>query len=232
MPKIVLHQWAMSPFCNKVRRCLTWKGLSFEVIDYNGLRAREAAKLSRVGTLPVLDYDGERIVDSSAIALRLERLHPTPALFPADPAERARSHFWENWAEQSLYFFEIYFRMLDPVAREKALDLLCAGRPGYERALVRIVLAQRYPKKLRAQGLGRLERGDVERIFFEHVSALDALLAKEPWLAGSNPSIADISVVAQLDEVIRTSELGPKIRAHAAVASFLDRAPGRAEGQP
>ena len=41
-PAIVLHQWAISPFCGKVRRILEHKGLPFEVVDYNGLRARKA----------------------------------------------------------------------------------------------------------------------------------------------------------------------------------------------
>jgi glutathione S-transferase len=225
MPTIVLHQWEMSPFCNKVRRCLRHKGLSFDVHDYNGLEARRAASLSEVGTLPVLEYDGERVVDSTAIARFLEQKHADAPLFPPNSEELAMVRFWDDWAGQSLYFFEIYFRMLDPVAMEKALDLICKGRPGYERALMKFVFQRRYPKKLAAQGLGRLAPSEVERQLGEHLDGLDSILAKRDWLVGSRVSLADLSVASQLDELLRTSRMASEIRARPQVARWLERLP-------
>ncbi len=221
--KIVLHQWEMSPFCNKVRRVLKAKGLAFDVVNYNGLLAPRAAKLSRVGTLPVMDHGDERVPDSAAIVRFLEAKHPAPALIPADAEARASAHVWEDWAAQSLYFFEIYFRMLVPAARERALDLITKGRPGYEKPIVRAVLKRRYPAKLKAQGLGRLPPEEVERQWFAHVDALDAILANRRWLAGDALSIGDISVAAQIDEVLRTSDLAPKIRERKLVMAWLER---------
>jgi glutathione S-transferase len=223
MPKIVLHQWEISPFCNKVRRALRHKGLTFEVVTYNGLRALEAAKLSAVGTLPVLDFDGERVVDSAAICELLDRKVPSPALYPEDPAALAMVRFWEDWAGQSLYFFEIYFRMLDPVAMEKAAELLSAGRPSYERALLRTVLKRRYPKKLAQQGLGKLAPAEVERRFLQHLDGLETLLGKGPWLVGDTLTAADLAVAGQLDELVRTSRLAGEIRRRPNVAAWLDR---------
>ena len=225
MPSIVLHQWEMSPFCNKVRRCLRHKGLPFTIHDYNGLEARKAAKLSRVGTLPVLDYDGERVVDSTAIIRFLEEKHPAAPLFPADAEELAMVRFWDDWAGQSLYFFEIYFRMLDPVAMEKALDLICKGRPGWERAAMKVVFKQRYPKKLAAQGLGKLAPSEVERQLTMHLDGLEAILAKRDWLVGASMTLADLSVAGQLDELVRTSRMAPVVLARPHVARWLERLP-------
>jgi glutathione S-transferase len=219
MPNIVLHQWEMSPFCNKVRRCLRQKGLAFEVKDYNGLLARNAAKLSHAGTLPVIDYDGERVADSVSIARFLDRKHPEEPLYPTDAEELARARFWEDWAGASLYYFEIYYRMLDPDALEKALDLIGKGRPGYERALLKVVFKQRYPKKLHSQGLGRFTLAEVDEKFDEHLDGLEAILAKRDFLVNGKPTIADISVASQLDEIARTNTRKadaldrPKVRA-------------------
>ncbi len=226
MSAIVLHQWEMSPFCNKIRRALRHKGLAFEMVNYNGLRARDAAKLSPVGTLPVLEWDGERTVDSSAIALLLDRKRPDAPLYPTDPEALAMARFWEDWAGQSLYFFEIHLRMLDPEALEKALDLICDGRPSFERTLMKIVLKRRYPKKLGAQGIGKLSAAEVERRLTAHVDGLEVLLERRAWLVGDGPTIADLSVVAQLDEIVRTSRLAGMIRGHAKVAAWMDRTPG------
>jgi glutathione S-transferase len=226
MPKIVLHQWEMSPFCNKIRRALAHKKLGFEVKNYNGLEARHAAKLSAQGTLPVLDYDGERVVDSSAIAALLDRKHPENPLYPRDPEALAMARFWDDWAGQSLYFTEIYLRMLDPTAMEKALDLICAGRPPYERAIMKVIFRRRYPKKLKAQGLGKKSPAEIERQLVTHLEDLEAILDRRAWLVGDAVSIADFAVVAQLDEMVRTSRLAGTIRGYAKVTAWMGRTPG------
>jgi glutathione S-transferase len=86
---IVLHQWEISPFCQKVARALRFKGLSYETVNYNGLLAAKVGRLSKVGKLPVLDIDGKRIQDSTRIARYLDGHQPKPALYPADPQQRA-----------------------------------------------------------------------------------------------------------------------------------------------
>jgi glutathione S-transferase len=216
----------MSPFCNKTRRCLAHKGLAFQTRNYNGLEARNASKLSAVGTLPVLDYDGTRVVDSGAIAAFLDERHVESPLYPKDRPELAMARFWEDWAAQSLYFFEIHVRMLDPTSLEKALDLICAGRPAFERSILKVVFRRRYPKKLAAQGLGRLPVEEVDRRFKTHLEDLEAILGTREWLVGAAPTIADISVVAQLDEIVRTSRYAPMIRNMPRVWAWMNRTPG------
>ncbi|MEM9460506.1 MAG: glutathione S-transferase family protein [Myxococcota bacterium] len=224
MPEILLHQWEISPFCGKIRAILRHKGLSFQVRNYNGLLARKAAALTPAGTLPVLDYDGQRVAESSAIAAFLEQRHPEPALLPADPEARARVRVWEDWADESLYWLEIYSRFSDPEATRKAATMLCEGRPTFERTLLLPLLSQVYRRKLKTQGLGRLAREDVEAKLFGHLDDLETLLSKSPWLVGDTASLADIAAAAQLREIIRTSPLRPRIEQRKAVVDWIERA--------
>lgn len=223
MSTIVLHQWEMSPFCNKVRRCLSYKGLDYSVVDYNGLLALNAAKLSKVGKLPVVDFDGHRVQDSSAIARYLDEKYPQKLLYPRESRALAEARMWEDWAGQSLYFYEIYFRMLDPVSLERGLDLIAKGRPAYERAILKYVFKTRYPRKLKEQGLARMPREEVERLFFDRLEDIEALLEGRDYLGGDAPNIADFSVVGQLDELVRTSELKPRILGYPRIAAWLVR---------
>jgi glutathione S-transferase len=223
MPAIVLHQWPISPFCGKVRRILEHKGLAYDVVDYNGLKARAARRLTPVGKLPVLDYDGERLADSSDIAVFLEAKHPAPAIFPADPVLRAQAHFWEDWADEALYWFEIYLRFMYPAAREQAATLLSAGRPRLERMLLAQAIKGIYKKKVTAQGLGRMTPAQVEARFLAHLDALETLLASRPWLVGDDRSIADIAVASQLAEIVRTSHLAPEVARRERVSAWLAR---------
>ena len=223
MTTIVLHQWEMSPFCNKVRRMLRHKGLDYSVVNYNGLLALNAAKLSKVGKLPVVDFDGHRVQDSAAIARYLDEKYPDKPLYPREPRALAEARMWEDWAAQSLYFYEIYFRMLDPISLERGLDLVTEGRPGYERAILKFVFKRRYPRKLQEQGLARMPREQVEALFFARLEDIDALLEGRNYLGGDTPNVADFSVVGQLDELIRTSELRGRILGYPRIAAWLSR---------
>lgn len=223
MAKIVLHQWEVSPFCGKVRKLLRVKGLAFETADYGGLRAMQAASLSGVGKLPVLDYDGTRIQDSSDIAAFLEERHPAPALYPADPAQRGQALLLEDWADESLYWYEVYLRAAYPEVLPGVIALLCKGRPKWERAIFGAIFRRMYRVKLREQGLGRQDRTVVESHLLGHMVSLDAMLNGRDWLVGSAMSIADIAISAQIDEMLRTSVLAPRIREHAAVMAWIGR---------
>lgn len=224
MPAIVLHQWSISPFCGKVRRILEHKGLPYEVVNYNGLKARKASGLSGAGKLPVLDYDGERVQDSSDIAVFLEAKHPEQPIFPADPDLRAQARLWEDWADESLYWHEVYQRFMYPEARKRAAALLSEGRPGFERALLSGAIKSIYTKKLEAQGLGRMTTERVEEKLLEHVDMLDTLLGKRRWLVGDARTLADIAVGSQLAEIVATSHLAPEIKKRAHVTEWLARA--------
>ncbi len=225
MPQVLLHQWEISPFCRKVRKLLAHKGVEYRTQEYNGLRARAAASLSPAGKLPVLDYDGERIQDSSAIFEFLEKKHPTPPLVPASPEDRALAFLLEDWADESLYFVEVYLRFAIPEVRPKAVDLLCTGRPGWERSVFGAVVTRRMRNKLNAQGIGKLSRERVEQSLLDHVGRVDALLGRSGWLVGSSCSIADIAVGSQLAEIQRTSHLAPRIEEKRRVVDWLARLP-------
>jgi glutathione S-transferase len=221
MPAIVLHQWEISPFCGKVRRILEHKGLAYEVVNYNGIRARKASGLSDAGKLPVIDYDGERVADSSDIATFLEGKHPDKPLYPKDQVARAQAEIWEDWADESLYWFEVYFRMTYPDALLRASEMICEGRPGFERRLVAGAMKRMYKKKLAAQGLGKLPRERVEAKFVAHLDAIETVLASRRWLVGDERSIADIAVQSQLAEIARTSHLAPEIEGRVHVRTWL-----------
>ena len=202
-PEIVLHQWCISPFCTKVRKILGFKGLAYRIEEYGGLRGIRPKGLSRVGKLPVLDYGEQRLQDSSQIARALDALHPSPALVPAS-VDAHLVHLLEDWADESLYWYQLWLRMFDDEALDRAVAAGCEGRPGYERPIFKLAMS-RYRRWVKAQGLGRYPAEVVLGDFQAHLDALEGRLQRDEWLCGDAPSIADIAVAAQLDEVVRTS---------------------------
>src|ERR687886_3098681 len=56
----------------------------------------------RLGTVPALAADGDRISTNHGIARFLDEHHPEPPLFPADPKRRAAGEGAQRWAEETL----------------------------------------------------------------------------------------------------------------------------------
>ena len=150
---ITLHQWDISPFCQKVARALRHKGLAFETVDYNGVLGAKVGRLSKVGKVPVLDIDGRRLQDSTRIARYLDEHHPGPRLYPADRRERASVELWEDWSDELLYWFEVWFRAHDAEALDQVVDLAAAGRPSYERLPLKFTLRQALRTQLCARAI-------------------------------------------------------------------------------
>jgi glutathione S-transferase len=95
---------SVSPFVRKVRVVLAEKGVPYEIEQvFPGPAAPpEFRAISPLGKIPAF-RDGERtLADSSVICAYLERTHPTPALYPAEPYDYARALWFEEYGDGGL----------------------------------------------------------------------------------------------------------------------------------
>jgi glutathione S-transferase len=91
----VLWQYNFSNFNEKARWALDFKGIPHTRRSLLPAGPR-AMLFSLRGTLPVLDLDGERVVDSTRIIEALERRYPEPPLTP-----RTRPSVTEPWGSRT-----------------------------------------------------------------------------------------------------------------------------------
>jgi glutathione S-transferase len=176
---IVLHQYEISPFCDKIRRVLRFKKQPFETREVTvwsalgGLKKRNPA-----GKVPFIEVHGETICDSTEIALWADRTFPDPPLLPMERAHRALVHVLEDWADESLYWFEVYLRFAiasnankwaAEVAKHDAAPIRLSAPLTVPRAMV---------KSLEAQGTGRKSLSMVLNELDRQLDAVDGLLAR------------------------------------------------------
>lgn len=224
MPDVTLHQFEISPFCHKVRRILHLKGVPYDIREVSALRsAVDVRRINRMGRLPVLEVDGTLVADSSEIARFLDERYPDPPLWPADPRGRAQCHLLEDWADESLYFYEMTMRLQWPSNSARwARELLRAdGRLGMAiaPALVPRLVAQR----TKAQGVGRKPHELVLRELERHFDALDTLLGDGDWLVSGALTIADIAVAAQVTAIAGAHEGRAALDGHPVTVAWLQR---------
>jgi len=91
---IVLYGFDGSTYVRTVRMLLAEKGADYDQVPVNVLAGepREPEHLERhpFGKVPVLDHDGMRILETSAIVRYLDDVLPGPSFTPDNPRERAR----------------------------------------------------------------------------------------------------------------------------------------------
>jgi glutathione S-transferase len=102
-PPPVLWHLKVSNYNEKVRWALDYKGIPHvRRAAIPGPHAAIARRLTGEATMPVLVLDGEAIGDSTRIIAALERRHPEPPLYPADPEERRRALALEELFDEQL----------------------------------------------------------------------------------------------------------------------------------
>jgi glutathione S-transferase len=104
-PTPVLWHIGVSHYSEKVRWALDWKGVEHERREppppvHMGLALWWSRGETK--TFPVLELDGERVLDSTAIIGALEARWPEPPLYPEDPAERRHALDLEDYFDENL----------------------------------------------------------------------------------------------------------------------------------
>lgn len=183
-------------------------------------RRRRLGMADRLGTVPALKFDGERVQTNREIARFLDRVRPEPSLFPADPERRRAVEGAEQWGDDALQMTArrlVIAGALRGVLREDGDD----GRLG--------VLLYRN-RRVRIRAIPTLARVfDVnERTERELLDSLPPMLDRvDAWiesgvLNGEQLNAADYMIVTSVALLMYRSDLEPEIRTRPA-GSLADR---------
>lgn len=208
---LILYGAHLSPFVRKADALLREKGVPFELESVNIMPMPDWFKeISPARRIPVLrDTDvGEEgpagtIPDSSAICAYIEQKFPEPAFYPADPYERGRAVWLEEYCDTELamaiglgIFRPIQFKRF--MGEEPDVD---TARKTYE---------ERLPRRL---------------------DYLEGEVGDGPFLVGDALTIADISLACQIAQFEFVA--GPLDASRwPGVAGLVERVTGRESFQP
>lgn len=116
---MILYGSSFSPYVRKVMAYAAEKGLEVPVQNVViGDTNPDFRRASPFGKMPAFTDGDFAISDSTAIITYLEAKHPDPALFPADPADRARVIWFEEFADTIMaqVVFKCFFnRIVGPL---------------------------------------------------------------------------------------------------------------------
>jgi glutathione S-transferase len=181
VPDLILHHYEMSPFSEKARRMLAFKGLPWKAVRAPAVMPKPdiVALTGGYRKIPILQLGNHVYCDTALMARVLERLHPAPTLFPSPLAEALA-----EWADSAVFEVAVPVAMR-PTRFDDVLALLTPdelSRIGEDRAAMREG-ARRKPLPVAA----------AKAHLSVYLARLDEALAAQPFLMGSAPCIADFS---------------------------------------
>lgn len=181
MADLIIYGVPLSPFVRKVQVVLHAKQLQYDMEAVNIMAMPDwFVDISPARRIPVLRYtpagtEGRAgtIPDSSAISAFLEKLAPTPALYPEDPFDHGRAIWLEEYADSELAAtigMGAFRPVLFPRFQGKESDI----------DTVRTTMTEKMPR------------------FFDY---FESVLDGGKFLVGDNLTIADIALGVQMSNL-------------------------------
>lgn len=195
-----LYHWEISPFCEKVRKVMDYKGLPYRAHTQPLTRRSLLIKHTGQQKVPVLQDGASWIADSTDIVRYLDEKYPDRPVIPSNGRERTQCLLLEDWADEAFAsavqpakwlgkgnFSVLAARMREELTGPANAILLKAAKP---------VLEKQMREYLHGRGM---KRNQV--VLGEQLGLLEALLESSDYLFGNTPSVADFAVAALLKEL-------------------------------
>lgn len=225
---VVLWQLAYSHFNEKARWALDYKGIAHERRDLlPGFHIPRTLWMTRQKQLPVLEIDGHRICDSTAIIARLEDDFPdAPALYPGDRGARARALELEELFDEQLgphirrAWFEQLLRHPDYAATAITAAEPERTRRRYRRWFRVLAFAMRRDMKISARRAA--ESWEITASLLDRIAAE---IGDSGYLAGDGFSVADLTACSLMAPVLPppACPLAPELEMPDELEGFRER---------
>lgn len=169
-------------------------------------------------TVPALKSNGQKVQGSRAIARWLEEQKPEPALFPSDPAQRAKVEDAERWGDEEL---QAVPRRISWYALGRDRSGIRSLLEGYKLGLpTSIAAATAAPIIWMEQKIHKASadavRADLQALpgLLDHI---DSLIA-DGVIGGPEPNAADFQIATSVRLLMAFDQLEPMIEARPAGA--------------
>ena len=118
---IKLFHSQTSMFCEKVRIVLAMKKVSYDIVDVRKDERKSLIEYTGQRKVPSMNYNGERVIDSTVISARLDNDYPAHSIYPEGAANKGLCLALEDWSDEVLIHANHAMRRAEtPEARDKA----------------------------------------------------------------------------------------------------------------
>jgi glutathione S-transferase len=212
MPPITLHHYPASPFAEKMRAILGFKGLTWQSVRQPATMPKPDLQALTGGyrRVPVLQIGNDVVCDTALMCDVLEHLQPAPTLYPAGIKGAARTV--AQWADSTLFAAAVAYGF-GPAGKA---EIMAKYTPEQATAFIADRQAMRGPAF-------SMRGADAAAPLKSYLRRINTMLDGQPYLLGAQPSVADFAVYHPLWFVRRVPSLASILEPTPAVLTWMDR---------
>ena len=180
MSELILHQFAASPFSEKMRRVLGFKGLAYRSVSVPVVMPKPdvVALTGGYRRTPFLQIGSDIYCDTALICQVLEVIQPTPSLYPSHNLGLIES--FAQWADSTLFWAAVtHNRGPHGAGGQFPASMQAASTAIFE------------DRKAMGFDLDWFQPGDATPAYKTYLARISDMLKVQPFLFGQQACIAD-----------------------------------------
>jgi glutathione S-transferase len=220
MNTLILHHYPTSPFAEKVRAMLAYKGLAWTSVYAPMIMPKPNMQALTGGyrRIPILQIGADIYCDSALIADVLEHLSPEKTFYPAHA--KGLSRIIAQWADTQLFWTAMAYNF-----QPAALANIFPNAPPES------MKAFGEDRQQMRAGMPRMHPADAAGAYKSYLRRISTLVEEQPYMTGNTPSIADFACYhplwftqykAKLDAIFDAT---PKVKEWLARMATFQQAP-------
>ncbi|MFZ6656179.1 glutathione S-transferase family protein [Undibacterium sp. TJN19] len=213
MSDLILHNFAISPFSEKIRLIFGFKQLHWKSVTVPIIMPKPDVTALTGGyrRTPLLQIGADIYCDTSLIAEVLDKRSPAPSLYP--PTVNGLARNLAQWADSTLFWTAIPYAFQPAAIPSIFGDISAEEMQAFsaDRATMR-------------GNMPRSSMGEAKGQLCEYLRRLDSMLESDaPFLLGAQASIADFSVYQTLWLIRTAPAINPIFDGHPKLLKWMDR---------
>jgi glutathione S-transferase len=222
MSDLILHHYGGSPFSEKVRLILGYKGLAWKSVTEPVMLPKPdvVALTGGYRRTPFLQVGADVYCDTALMCRVIDAMAPQPPLYPV--AAGGAQHLLAQWADTTLFWAAIPYTMQPAGAQH----LFGSAPPEFLKAFAadRAAMAPNLRRATPADGAAQLA---------SYFGWLESELADgRGFLCGAQPSIADFSVAQSLWYIRRAPPVATVLSPFPRLLAWYERVSAFGHGEP
>ena len=213
MSELILHHYASSPFSEKVRLVLGYKGLAWKSVSVPVMLPKPdvVALTGGYRRTPFLQIGADIYCDSALMCRVIERIAPKPSIYP--PSAGGAAHIVSQWADSALFWVAIPYTM-----QPAGIAHVMAG------ATPEALQAFGADRAAMTAGMRRATPADAAAQLKIYLSWIEQQLADgRKFLCGDAPSVADFSVAQSIWFIRRAPPVATVLAPFAKLVEWYER---------
>ena len=207
---VVLYQFPISHFCEKVRFALDYKGIDHQIKNLlPGLHTRTTLKKASNSSVPVLEHDGRSIQGSEQIITYLDENFPTNPLTPANNVLAQQALDWERYLDEEIGVHlrrYIYHTLLDHP--KIVIDFFATGGPFWAKPFLKVSFPKLQQIMRKLMKINPATAAQSKQSVLVALEKLNDAIDGKDYLVGDTFTRADLTAVCLLAPLSMPAQYG------------------------